>query len=90
MNEGSDQRVTNSPLTAPQAAPVTRASATAAASGSFQSASATPSTAPESASSDPTDRSMPPAMITNVMPVATSSTSGTWLAIVRMVVGERK
>ena len=90
MKEGSAHRAMTNPFSAPHATPVSPASTIAAASGSRQSASATPSTAPDRASTEPTDRSIPPVMTTSVMPVATRSTSGSWFAMVRTVVAVRK
>ena len=47
-------------------------------------------TAALSASTDPTERSMPPVITTSVMPVASSSASGIWLASATIVVHEKK
>ena len=79
MNEGIDQATQTAPLRNPQAAPTARQSATDGQSGQPQPAMAIPSTAPESASTEPTERSIPPAMTTSVMPAATTIRSGTWL-----------
>ena len=47
--------------------------------GQPRSVMAIPSTAPESASTEPTERSIPPPIKTSVIPTATTSRSGTWL-----------
>ncbi len=79
MNDGTLQVAQTEPLVRPQPAPTARASAADGPSGQPQRVMAIPSIEPESASTEPTDRSIPPAMTTTVMPTATTTRSGTWL-----------
>src|ERR1700676_768050 len=67
MNGGNPMRVTNKPLNAPQIAPMITPPSMPIGTGTpaFTSNAAT---TPESASTDPTDRSIPPVMITQVAP----------------------
>ena len=51
---------------------------------------ATLTTEPARASTEPTDRSMPPMISTKVMPTASTIRSGIWLARVLKVAYERK
>ena len=70
MNGGRRPIVISAPFPRPQARPTTRPTAAAAAIGSPASC-AVPSATPASATIEPTDRSMPPVRITNVIPTAT-------------------
>src|SRR5580704_5662194 len=82
-NGGIPARATSTPLTRPNAAPAaivaTNPTATAKtappwAAGNQEAITQAPAV-PEKPSTAPTDRSMPPAQITNVSPTASSSTS---------------
>ena len=70
MNGGRRPSAITSPLASPHAAPTASAAPTAAGAGqpAFNAAA---STTPENATSDPTERSIPPDTMTNVMPTAT-------------------
>src|SRR4051794_20610790 len=85
MNDGTDHATVVNPLTNPHAAPTPSAANTPAQTGHPRPATRTPSTDPASASPNPTDRSTPPATITNVIPTATTVRSGTSLISVRSV-----
>ena len=76
MNDGTLQRVTMNPLNAPHASPVMRQRMHATHSGAFISMIAKPRTAPLSAMTEPTDRSMPAMINTNVMPTAMTVSDG--------------
>ena len=70
MKGGSRPTVISRPLIRPHASPIASAIAIPTGAGRpLSSASARP--IPAKASTDPTDRSMPPEMITNVIPMAT-------------------
>ena len=71
MNGGRRPSVTSSPLTQAAGRAHRRARAATATATGQPCCSALASTTPASATIDPTDRSMPPEMITNVMPTAT-------------------
>ncbi len=90
MNEGSVHRTTIRPLAAPHARPVSRHRTTPPARGAPQLTTAMPSTAPDKAITEPTDRSIPAMINTNVIPTAAMVTSATWLARVRKVACVRK
>ena len=62
----------------------------ASGSGRRHSTSAIASTAEPSASTEPTDRSMPPAIRTSVSPTAITVSAGIWLASVVNVSRVRK
>ena len=62
----------------------------ASGSGRRHSTSAIASTAEPSASTEPTDRSMPPAISTSVSPTAITVSAGIWLASVVKVSRVRK
>ena len=67
MNGGKPMRVTNTPFNAPQIAPTTIPPSMPSGTGTPALTSIAAAT-PESASTDPTDKSMPPVMITHVAP----------------------
>ena len=63
----------STPLTAPPiSAAIRQVQSTASGAASPQSLKSVESTMPESASSEPTDRSMPPVSTTNVIPIETT------------------
>jgi hypothetical protein len=70
MNGGSRPKVTRRPLARPHTRPTISPMPIPTGTGS-PAASERPSAMPASASTDPTDRSMPPETMTNVMPTAT-------------------
>ena len=70
------------PQAAPQAAPVARQAGIAAQRGHPNFVNKTPMTAADNASTDPTERSIPPTINTSVMPTAMKVRSGIWLAMV--------
>ena len=70
MNGGRPPQLISAPLARPQAVPAASASVNATGSG-CPPWSAVPRTTPASATIDPTERSMPPDRITNVIPTAT-------------------
>ena len=90
-NAGIFNRDTSSPLTRPIASPVRIATANPTASTMADAVPGPgkkciivqPPTIPESPSAAPTERSIPPEMITNVSPIASSSTS---VAVVEVVI----
>src|SRR5689334_15349583 len=69
MNGCRRSRVTSTPCAAPRAAPVTSAAMSATAGGQCHSTSIIDSSTPSSAHMDPTDRSMPPVMMTRPTPM---------------------
>ena len=89
-NDGSDQVTLTRPLIAPHAAPAASAASNAIGNGTCHFTMSVPSTAPDSASTEPTDRSIPPMTSTYVMPTAVSTVAGIWLAIVVNVFAEKK
>ena len=70
MNGGRPPQLINAPFPRPQTPPASSASVSASAIG-WPPCSELPSTTPASATIDPTERSIPPERITNVMPTAT-------------------
>ena len=70
INGGNPPQLMRAPLTMPQPAPTASARRSATGSG-WPACSAVPSTTPESATIDPTERSIPPERMTNVIPTAT-------------------
>ena len=78
------------PFTSPAARPTASASPTAGPSPHPHCASATPRSAPLKASTDPTERSMPAMMRTNVIPTEITVRAGIWLASVAKVSGVKK
>ncbi|MDQ0743542.1 hypothetical protein QFZ62_000850 [Clavibacter sp. B3I6] len=74
MNAGMPTNATQKPCQAPMSAPTTSDSATAAPHGRPHSFMLSAATAPTVATTEPTDRSMWPAMITMTMPIARIST----------------
>jgi len=78
MKEGMRTRVTRSPFTAPHASPMATPARVANGVGHLHHWSAMPPTTPESASTDPTERSMPPVSITKVSPAVTAARTETW------------
>jgi hypothetical protein len=90
MNDGTAQRTVTKPLIRPAARPIDRHTTTASSTGRCQSTSAIASTAEPSASTEPTDRSMPPAISTSVNPTAITVSAGIWLASVVNVSRVRK
>jgi hypothetical protein len=68
MNGGKPMRVTNKPLNAPQIAPTTTPPSMPIGTGTPAFTSIAAAT-PDSASTDPTDKSIPPVMITHVAPI---------------------
>src|SRR3954471_814014 len=81
MNGTTLSRVTSVPLIVPAHRPVA-APAIAAIDGVHPFRNASAVITEDSAMTDPTDRSMPPATITNVMPIAPRPTITVWAAIV--------
>src|SRR5689334_9955896 len=69
MNGCRRSRVTSTPCAAPRAAPVTSAAMSATAGGQCHSTSIIDSSTPSSAHMEPTDRSMPPVMMTRPTPM---------------------
>ena len=69
INAGRFTRVTSRPLTRPHTPPVSTQPASAAPSGT-PLLSMAPSRMPANATTEPTDRSMPPVMTTIIMPIA--------------------
>ena len=90
MNEGIPHPTVTRPLAAPATQPDTEASGTAATSGQPHAVSALPSTALLSASTEPTERSIPPMTSTNVIPIAITASAGIWFASVTRVTRVRK
>ncbi|MET3800547.1 hypothetical protein ABID70_000502 [Clavibacter michiganensis] len=74
MNAGIPTNATQNPCHAPISAPTTSDSTTAVPHGSPHSFMLSAATAPTVATTEPTDRSMWPAMITMTMPIARIST----------------
>ena len=70
MNAGIPKYAIQKPCQAPTSAPTTRQSTTAIGHGMFHCVIITPAMAPVKATTDPTDRSMCPAMMTMTMPMA--------------------
>ena len=85
MNEGIDQRTETMPLARPQIPPMPRQATSASQKGQAQSAMAIPRTHPERASTEPTDRSIPPITRTSVIPTETTVKSAIWLTMIRSV-----
>ena len=71
MNGGRPPQLTSAPLQQAAADADRERPATSATGSGWPPCSAAPSTTPDSATIEPTDRSMPPERITNVMPTAT-------------------
>ena len=69
MNGCSRRRAISSPCTAPRPAPSATTAASATPAGQSHSTSIIDSSTPSSAQIDPTDRSMPPVMITMPTPM---------------------
>ena len=90
MNDGIDQRTVTRPLTRPASTPTPTQAASASGTGQCQRVSVTPRTAAPSAITDPTERSMPPAISTSVMPTTITASAGNWLASVVNVTRDRK
>ncbi len=90
MNDGTAQRTVTTPLIRPAPRPSATQSAIASGSGRRHSTSAIASTAEPSASTDPTERSMPPAISTSVKPTEMTVSAGIWLASVVNVRPVRK
>jgi hypothetical protein len=74
MNAGMPTNATQKPCQAPTSAPVSRATTTATPQGRPQLFIAIAEIAPTIATTEPTERSMWPAMITITMPIARIST----------------
>ena len=70
MNDGMPPYAMKKPCAAPASAPVIRHSTTAIGHGTSCCTVSTAANAPTNAVSEPTDRSMWPAMITSIMPIA--------------------
>jgi hypothetical protein len=90
MNEGIPHPTVTRPFAAPATSPAPSASGTAAINGQPHPVSALPSSALLSASTDPTDRSIPPTTSTNVIPIAITTSAGIWFASVTSVTRVRK
>ena len=90
MKDGIDQPTLTSPLAKPQTRPALTPSAAAAHTGHCQSTMATPSRTAPNASTEPTDKSMPPTISTSVIPTAITVRSGLWLATVASVWSVKK
>ena len=69
MNGGSRSRVTSRPCPAPSVPPSTTTAGSATAAGHCHSTSIIDSRMPSRAQMDPTDRSMPPVMMTMPTPM---------------------
>ena len=80
MKGTTRRRVMSSPLTSPQAA-AAATPASSATAGDAPSFSSTAITTVVSEMTEPTERSMPPATITAVMPIAAMQTIAVWRAI---------
>ena len=78
MNGGSFATVTRNPLTMPHSAPVAMPRKTDGTSGTPALCESQPSIIIEKASTEPTERSMPPMRITSVIPMATIPPTVTW------------
>jgi hypothetical protein len=78
MNGASPVYAMTSPLASPTA-PHTSSGASSAGTSPYWLAQA--ATTPPSANTDPTDRSMPPVMMTNVIPSATTTRNDDWMLI---------
>ena len=76
MNDGMLQCTLTNPLTSPATKPVATQISAAGASDHPQSVMAIPRTAAPSAITEPTERSMPAMISTNVMPTAITIRSG--------------
>ena len=68
MKGGSRRRAMKNPLTRPHAAPVSSPNSIASGTGTA-ALTASAATTPDNARIEPTDRSMPPVMITQVAPI---------------------
>jgi hypothetical protein len=90
MNEGILPHTLMTPLINPQTAPDNKQNGTAIQSGHSYRTINTPKTAEPSASTLPTDKSMPPMINTKVMPTAITVKSGMRLAIVLIVRAVKK
>ncbi|MNT00393.1 hypothetical protein D3C72_1348240 [compost metagenome] len=85
MKLGNRQATDTAPVTAPHSRPVISPSRPAAQGPSPHTRMACAATAADSASTDPTDRSMPARISTKVMPTAITASAGISLAMVTKV-----
>ena len=85
MKEGRRHATEIAPVMVPHTSPVSSASAAAAGTGQCHCRMAAAEVAADSAMTEPTDRSMPAMMSTNVMPTAITASAGISLAMVMKV-----
>ncbi len=90
MKLGSRQATDTAPVIAPQIRPVARPSSAASGTGRCHCRMAAAATAALSASTEPTERSMPAMISTKVMPTAITASAGISLAMVTKVSTVRK
>jgi hypothetical protein len=90
MKLGRRQATETAPVTVPQTRPVASPSSAATGTESFHSRMAAAVTAALSASTEPTDRSMPAMISTKVMPTAITASAGISLAMETKVSRVRK
>ena len=82
MNGGSRSRVTAMPLAKPHAVPARMPASMPSQTGKPPAFTARAAVTPASARTDPTDRSMPPVMMTQVAPMPRMAIEVTWSATV--------
>src|ERR1700744_5666688 len=90
MNDGIRQPTVIAPVNVPVSAAAATPSKAAGNGDQCHFSATTLTTDAPSASTEPTDRSMPAMISTNVMPTAITTRSGIWLAIVLNVSYVRK
>ncbi|MNZ66744.1 hypothetical protein D3C78_849750 [compost metagenome] len=90
MNDGMRQATVTAPVMLPASAATAMPSKAAGSTLQPQPRMATLTADAASASTDPTDRSMPPMISTKVMPTASTIRSGIWLARVLKVAYDQK
>ena len=87
MNAGTPTIATQKPCQAPMTSPRSRPATTASGHGTWWFATAPATTMPTKAATEPTDRSMCPAMITSAMPTARISTYAFSVTMLMMLSG---
>ncbi len=85
MNDGIRHATVTPPVTQPVSVAPAMPSSAEGSAGQCHCKAATLVSAAPSASTEPTDRSMPAMINTNVMPIDITTRSGIWLAIVLKV-----
>ncbi|MNM55793.1 hypothetical protein D3C81_669420 [compost metagenome] len=80
MNDGMRQATVTTPVILPASAAIAMPSTAEGSTPQPQPSIATLTVDAARASTEPTDRSMPPMISTNVMPTASTIRSGIWLA----------